>query len=72
LDLIADPLLGGRGTILVELELSKPHPAFYGIVRTDERGIWYSDADGSPEEAVWRLGLIPWAHVERITLHQAS
>lgn len=72
LDSIADPLLRSDGTILVELELSSPHPTFYGIVRVDDRGIWYSDADGGPEEPVWRLALIPWSHVEQITLHQSS
>jgi hypothetical protein len=72
LDSIADPELGASGTALVELELSSPHPNFYGIVRTDGRGIWYSDADGSPQEAVWRLRLIPWGHVKGITLHQVS
>jgi hypothetical protein len=60
LDSIADPDLGTSGTALVELELSTPHPNFYGIVRIDERGIWYSDGDGSPQEAAWRLRLIPW------------
>lgn len=57
LDSIADPDLGSRGTVLVELELNEPHPEFYGIVRVDEIGIWYSDADGSPHEPAWRLRL---------------
>lgn len=72
LDLIADPTLGTSGTILVELELNHPHPYFYGIVRTDERGIWYADGDGHVNDPAWRLRLIPWGHVEEITLHQAS
>jgi hypothetical protein len=69
---VADPEVGSEGTILVELWLNEPHPDFYGIVRADSTGIWYSDADGSPKEPAWRLSLIPWRHVDRITLHQAS
>lgn len=72
LDPIADPLLKTEGTILVEMGLSRPHPDFYGIVRIDERGIWYSDADGTPQDAAWRLRRIPWVDVEEITLHQVS
>jgi hypothetical protein len=72
LDLIADPFLKTEGTILIEMELSRPHPDFYGIVRIDERGIWYSDADGTPQDAAWRLRLILWTDVEAITLHQVS
>lgn len=72
LDAIADPDLGTDGTALVTLTLSRAHPSFYGIIRTDDRGIWYSDADGHPGDAAWRLRLIPWRDVDEITLHQVS
>jgi hypothetical protein len=66
---IADPQ---AGVALVELDLNHPHPAFAAIIRVDERGIWYSDGDGAADEPTWRLRLIPWLHVDGITLHQSS
>jgi hypothetical protein len=71
LESIVDPLVG-PGVILVELSLNHPRPDFYGIVRIDQRGIWYSDADGSVQEAAWWLYLLPWPHVDELVLHQAS
>lgn len=72
LDELVDPLLGSDGTILIELDLNHPHPEFYGIVRVDERGVWYADADGSVMDPAWRLRLLPWKHIDGMTLHQAS
>jgi hypothetical protein len=72
LERIADPEVGSDRTVLVELELNHPHPAFYAIVRVDELGLWYSDGDGSVADPIWRLRLLPWRHIELITLHQAS
>lgn len=72
LDRIADSELGGDGIALIELSLNEPHPAFQGIVRVDEQGIWYADGDGSVQDPTWRLRLLPWRHIDHITLHQVS
>ena len=72
LDQIADPKLLSSGVALVELDLNHPHPYFYAIVRSDDQGVWYADADGNADDPVWRLRLLPWRHIDGMTLHQIS
>ncbi|MGH9068793.1 MAG: hypothetical protein ACRD0J_15080 [Acidimicrobiales bacterium] len=74
-----DPAMDDDGSIaLVELSLNTPHPDFCLIIRVDERGIWYGDTDDADlamaprAQPVWRLSLVPWRHIEGITLHKAS
>jgi hypothetical protein len=72
LDGSVDPEISGASVALVDLVLNHAHPDFYAIVRVDDQGIWYSDADGSVQDAVWRLRLLPWRHIDHITLHKSA
>ena len=69
---LADDAPNHAGVILVELALNHPHQHFYGIARVDDRGIWYSDGDGHVNDPAWRLRLMPWRHIDGLTMHQTS
>jgi hypothetical protein len=71
LDFITDESVG-ENVALVELDLNESHESFVAIARIDDRGIWYTDGDGSVRDPAWRLRLLPWRHIDYLTLHQAS
>ncbi|PCI35170.1 MAG: hypothetical protein COB53_11195 [Elusimicrobia bacterium] len=71
-----EPELKGDGSLaLVELFTAVELPGideFAGIIKVDERGIWYAGTDSVLDDIIHTQRFVPWTYLMGMTLHELT